>query len=420
MAAIGANRRPPTLDVLRLLDSDPRFSVLTSDGEQWIDPYSGRAVPVTGDHRAAARTYLARSGIWQGRQAMTAQQVMAARWSHDLLRLLPLEPRLRIFASDQRGWIDPYNGQLVSAVVRIEGKVTRETIAAMAGHLAAVQVPADAVLLDNATLMVRMRALGLATPARPDDDQTRDIEQAQRVQQRMLADLPNIQGYALAAHYAGVSKVSGDLYDVIMRPGGRWLFVVGDVSGHGMQAAIIVATAMKTLRLLAREPLPLLDLVARFNEEMRPDLMQGQFITLFCAELDPATHRLNTIRAGHHTAVIGNSESEGVVLRRVGGRGPAVGLLDGGTFRASLVADEQILEPGDVFLQWTDGATEATDPDDQPFGDNRLFGSMLTHADQPIQDLVDLIASDVCRFAGSGLADDLTLLALGRPRHRNT
>jgi phosphoserine phosphatase RsbU/P len=237
------------------------------------------------------------------------------------------------------------------------------------------------------------------------------MEKARNVQQNMLVDLPAIDGFELAVHFSPQAGVSGDFYDVLNLRSERVLFVVGDVSGHGMQAALVVATALKTLRFLARSASNLLGLLTMFNDEIRPDLLPGQFITLFAAELDPTSGNLTCIRAGHHAAVLANVDGE-VMLRKVGRQGMAIGLAPGQLFAGSMHAEVVRLQPGDVLVQYTDGLTEASNDKNVEFGDARLYASIFNHLDGSLQELVDKIAGDVIKHVHGKMDDDLTIFAV--------
>jgi serine phosphatase RsbU (regulator of sigma subunit) len=418
-------RRPLPPDVIRRLDSDPLFQVMTADQQHWIDPYTGTPVPASLGRVPAAREYLTEAGVWKDNELLPRQALEVVKWRLDLMRLLPIEPRLRIFGRDGMGWLNPFTGELIQNIAREEGKITGRTVLAMAQHLSTCQRAAGGRPLDGQTLIVRMQALGIAPQqaapiasapahapgASTSTEMSDDMARAKSVQQHMLADLPEIPGFELAVHYTGHSGVSGDFYEVIRLHDGRVLILLGDVSGHGMQAALVVATALKTLRFLARQTNDLVTLLTQFNDEVRTDLLPGQFITLFAAILDPDTRRMLCVRAGHHHALLANLAGASI-LRRIGQQGVAIGLVPGATFTRSIKPEVIELQPGDVLLQYTDGLTEAADAEGNEYGEGRMCGCLLAGLDLPLQELVDGMAEDVLEFAGGNLADDLTLLTL--------
>jgi sigma-B regulation protein RsbU (phosphoserine phosphatase) len=339
------------------------------------------------------------------------------RWRMELMRLLPIDPRLRIFRGDGRGWLNPFNGEVVEDITREDGKITVRTVMAMARALSTCAQAQAGRMLDNATLMARSQALGISQQARQsssvfgNQELSDDLARAKNVQQHMLAQLPQVEGFELAVHYSAHSGVSGDFYEVITLHDRRILMLLGDVSGHGMQAALVVATALKTLRFIARQTADLVTLLTQFNNEIKGDLIPGQFITLFAAVLDPVNSRLTCVRAGHHPALIANLDS-GMLLRKVGNQGIAIGLVGGNIFQQSLNPETVALQPGDILLQYTDGLVEAMDSDQQEYGEARLYGSFVSRLELPLQELVDGIAKDVGEFAGGNVGDDITLFSL--------
>lgn len=420
LPAVKARALPPEL--LRRIDADPLFQVTTSDGSQWINPYTGQPVPIGPEGRTAAvRQHLLDTGCWRDAQPLPLEQLETERWRLDLMRLMPVEPRLRIFLKDQRGWINPYTGQAVPGIERPDGKVTPRTVWQIAQHLAACPQARGGRMLEMGELLARARAAGAAHAQQdtvayqrppPDSEVARDLAQAQAVQQHMLADLPRPEGYELAVHLSPHAGVAGDFYEVTTLADGRIFLALGDVSGHGVQAALIVATAIKTLRFVARSTTDLNELVARFNDEMKPDLLPGQFITLFAAVLDPGARTLCCLRAGHQPAVL-VSLARDEVVRRIGASGMAIGLAAGATFRATLRPTTVQLMPGDVLVQCTDGALEAMDRAGVEFGEARYLASILRHYEASAQELVDGIAADVrAHAADRGVSDDLTVLAV--------
>lgn len=418
-------RRPLGQEVIQRLESDPLFQIMTSDNQYWIDPYTAQPIPASLGRIPAAKEYLGESGVWIDGETLPRETLEVTRWRLDLVRLLPIEPRLRIFGKEGHGWLNPFTGDLVQNISRDDGKITVRTVNAIAQHLATcAEVLRGGKPLDNAALLARMQAMGIApqqgkSAAATTSEHTPvgnavvsdDLARARSVQQNMLADLPELEGYEVAVHYAGHSGVSGDFYEVITLRDGRVLLLLGDVSGHGMQAALVVATALKTLRFLARQTTDLATLLTQFNDEIRGDLIPGQFITLFAAVLDPESRTLTCIRAGHHPGIIINLAHLSPV-RKCGNQGMAIGLVGGTTFARSLRPEVVALEPGDVLIQYTDGATEANDGEGEEYGDHRLYGAVLQRFDLDMQELVDGVAEDVLRFAGGSLDDDLTIFAL--------
>ena len=240
-----------------------------------------------------------------------------------------------------------------------------------------------------------------------------DLAKAERLQRHLMARLPEIPGYELGVYYEGKSGVSGDFYDVGVMPNGNVLIVLGDVAGHGVQAAMAVTGMLKTLRALRQSDRQLDDLLVALNEDIRQDLLPGQFITLFAALLTPSTGAITVALAGHHPGLhfhIGDT----IKAEPMGNPGTALGIFNEKTFRELLSPIQLTLNIGDGLIQYTDGILEAMDADRQEYGDERL-AQVVTRQDCTVkaQLLIDSIVNDTKAFATT-IEDDLTLLTLIR------
>ncbi|MBA3845674.1 MAG: SpoIIE family protein phosphatase, partial [Planctomycetes bacterium] len=240
-----------------------------------------------------------------------------------------------------------------------------------------------------------------------------DLAKAEIMQRHMLARIPKVPGYDLGVFFQGRSGISGDVYDVGLMPDGKLLVVLGDVAGHGVQAAMVVTSMLKSLRTLRRKTNDFVELLANLNDEIKEDLLPGQFLTMFAAVLTPWNGDLTVALCGHHP---------GYLFRRDGTRPPqslgmpgmALGITSGKTFRTKLKPVTVQLHPGDAIVQYTDGLLEAMDKDNQEFGDERVRDGLTRHANlEKVQAIADAIAADVTRFAAK-LEDDLTVLCIGR------
>lgn len=242
---------------------------------------------------------------------------------------------------------------------------------------------------------------------------TDDLNRAQGLQARMLERIPSLAGYDVAVRYAAFTGIGGDFYDIGPLPDGRVLITLGDVSGHGVQGALVVAMALKTLRLLRTTTSDPLQLVIRFNDEVKPDLLPGQFMTLFMAALEPTTGRMQVLLAGHHMGFIVDGDRP---VMRIGNPGLVVGIMTGERVRATLSSQDIVLPPGALLFQCTDGLLEAHRAGSQDeFGGERLEASLARHgrATKALA-LIDAVEADLKTFTAGHLDDDLTLLALIR------
>jgi sigma-B regulation protein RsbU (phosphoserine phosphatase) len=201
---------------------------------------------------------------------------------------------------------------------------------------------------------------------------------------------------------------SGDYYDVIHAPGGRVLVALGDVSGHGLGAAMVMAEARALFRALASVEPDVARLLDRLNDMLCEDLTAGRFMSFFSARLDPETGDVTWASAGHNPAFllragareVRNLESTGRVL----GVMPGAGYAQGEPFR---------LAPGDALLVYTDGATEAPDPNGAFFDVERLQDVFRSASGGPPGGVLDAVRTALRAWTGGAPnRDDLTLLAI--------
>ena len=234
----------------------------------------------------------------------------------------------------------------------------------------------------------------------------KDIEKAAKHQKHMLTRTPNIEGYEIGVKFESLDDISGDFYDFFKQDNGNYGIVVGDVSGHGIQAGIVMTMVKKALEIHGKKiPSPRDGILATYDDVAR-DLMGGTFVTIFYATIEPAARHLRFIRAGHNEPIIfspGDSEattiySEGNLLCSV--KKPE-------TEEVSLD-----LEPGTLFVQYTDGITEAKNVEGEEFGIERLKKSVVRFAGLSAQSMTENIYNEVKAFASGVLEDDFTLLII--------
>jgi serine phosphatase RsbU (regulator of sigma subunit) len=256
-------------------------------------------------------------------------------------------------------------------------------------------------------------AAAAAAKPTPSEDAA-PTDRARRVQARLLGEVPRLEGWDLGVRYRPCDSVGGDFYEVSRTESGELLLAVGDVTGHGVQAALVMASAVRALRFVARGRQDPVDIVATLAEEVGNDLLHEHFVTLWLALLDPRTGRLRCTCAGHHPALLTAAQpADGVLLRLVGQNGPVLGPHTMAQMRQRLRVTEVQLAPGDRLLQYTDGLTEAANADGDELGEHRLHAGLLLHRPESQDLLLDALLAGGQEWAGS-FQDDITLLALTR------
>jgi len=237
---------------------------------------------------------------------------------------------------------------------------------------------------------------------------------ASEIQQGLLPDAPSgIPGYVFCAFEQSCYSVGGDYYDFITLPDGRMWLVIADVAGKGYPAALTVANLQAMLHVLAAENAPFDKAVDYINKALCETLAGGRFVTLFMAKLQPQSHSLLWLNAGHVPPML--LTKSGVV--RLHASTPPLGLLP----EIGIEPQRIDLQQGDLLLAYTDGVTEAHsarggDEGGEMFGDQRLADWLLTHQDSSLMDLPEHLLRTLKLFGQTTQEDDITLLCLQREK----
>jgi sigma-B regulation protein RsbU (phosphoserine phosphatase) len=237
----------------------------------------------------------------------------------------------------------------------------------------------------------------------------RELELAAAIQREILPRaLPLIAGVDLAAANVPTRQVGGDYFDWFPLSGGRLGFLVADVSGKGVPAALLVSTVHSAVHLQIDEAKDIADLVGRIDRHLRRFAATRKFLTLFFGLLEPDTGRFRYVSAGHNPALVARAGGE---LVRLESTGVPVGMLPNASWREEAVE----IGHGDVLCVYTDGVTEAVDERDEEFGLDRLSQIISRGAARPVRELCDEVFKAVADFArGMPQYDDQTMLLVRR------
>jgi phosphoserine phosphatase RsbU/P len=228
---------------------------------------------------------------------------------------------------------------------------------------------------------------------------------------------PDITGYSFWECYRPMEEVGGDLYDYI--PVGSsateageskgWAVVLGDVAGHGMPAALMMAGICPEVRHLVRAGVTPNEVLTRANYRVCNAEFDCRFVTLVLTELDPRSHRLTVANAGHPFPLVRRS---GSTIEEVGRAESGTPLgIDGGRACRSVTVS---LEPGDVVVLYSDGVTDARNRRDESFGEDRLRET-LAQAPQSVAAVGEAILAAVREHsARRSQFDDITIVCFGR------
>jgi serine phosphatase RsbU (regulator of sigma subunit)/anti-sigma regulatory factor (Ser/Thr protein kinase) len=260
-------------------------------------------------------------------------------------------------------------------------------------------------------------ALRVAQLARQQQIEARERERLEQelrvarvIQQTLLPQtLPELKNWLPAAVWQPARAVSGDFYDFIPFPDGRWGVVVADVTDKGVPAALVMATTRSILRAAAERYTSPSEILAYVNDMLCPDIPPNMFVTCLCLILDTESGFLRFANAGHNLPA--HLTPDGV--RELRATGMPLGLMPGMNYEEK----EAQLSPGDGLLLYSDGLVEAHNPNGEMFGFPRLRELLAREAvleDRSGEAVIDILISQLAEFTGPGWEqeDDVTLLTL--------
>ncbi|MGD1093710.1 MAG: SpoIIE family protein phosphatase [Bryobacteraceae bacterium] len=237
----------------------------------------------------------------------------------------------------------------------------------------------------------------------------KDMQQAALIQNGLLPSRPPVvAGLDIAGKTTPCRTVGGDYFDFLTFPDGRVGMLVGDVAGKGMPAALLMSSLQARVQVLFEEPDDLARKIGRLNKAICAKCPDNRFITFFMAIADPSSGELVFTNAGHNPPLVVRAAGGFETLK---GGGVILGILPMATYQESRVQ----LEPGDILVLFSDGVTEAVNPQDEDFGDDRLANLVKSLSDRPAAEIVEAIDSAVTEFTqGAPAADDITVVVVRR------
>ena len=252
------------------------------------------------------------------------------------------------------------------------------------------------------TLTWRMRA----AEARERERIEQELRVARQIQQRLLPEtIPELEGWRIATYYGPATEVGGDFYDFLELEDGCLGLVVGDATGHGMPAALVMATTRSVLRAVVQSSESPGEVLARVNEALVADVPPSTFVTCFYGILDPKSGHFRYANAGHNLPC---RRHDGQV-EELRARGVPLGLMPGTDYEEK----EAVLETGDCILFYSDGLVEAHNPQREMFGFPQLRRLVAEHHAEK-GSLADFLMEKLYSFVGEGWEqeDDITLVTL--------
>jgi phosphoserine phosphatase RsbU/P len=237
----------------------------------------------------------------------------------------------------------------------------------------------------------------------------RDLEQAAEIQQGILPSVaPAVRGLDVAGHNAACRTVGGDYYDFFPYGESRIAMVLGDVSGKGMPASLLMMGLQARVQVLIEEPKSLADVMTRLNRITSANLPSNRFITLFFCILNGDTGELTFCNAGHNPPLIVRADG---TYQQLKGGGPVLGIVP------SIAYEEyrERLECGDALVIYSDGVTEAQNPAGEEFDVDGLAQAVLPARQEPAETVIARINEALLiHTGGAPPSDDVTLIVARR------
>jgi len=352
-------------------------------------PDSGATVSLLKREGSPERVYFDDENSWVNKSALSEDERrnLASLQPQLLLPLMTKQNLLGIISLGEKRSEAPYS----STDVRLLKSVAAQT----------------ALALSNAELT---SAIGVEIGRR--EKLNREIEIAREVQERLFPQrLPEIAGLDYFGRCRTALGVGGDYYDFLALADGKLGVALGDVSGKGIAAALTMASLQASLRADAmRAGDDLAGLITRVNAMLYDASTEDRYATLFYAQYDPATHRLSYVNAGHCPPILLRSATNGGVIERLDqAGGTVVGLLPECAYEQAEVS----LAPGDLLVIYTDGFSEAMNPNLEEWGEERLIHAISSCNGLPSKDSIAKIMQAADAFAsGAPQSDDMTLVIL--------
>jgi sigma-B regulation protein RsbU (phosphoserine phosphatase) len=356
---------------------------------------------------------------WEGRLevAGTGYLTRVSSWQHPTglrLRIVTLTPEKRMMAEISQGrQLSFVAGLATAGLAALVGMALAvrllRPVLAVQRHVARVGAGDFDTPLEL-TLSPEFVELSTAINQMSADLKDREalrysLSMAMQVQQSLLPSrLPEVAGIDIAAHSAFCDQTGGDYYDFLELKGlgpGELAIVVGDVMGHGIASAMLMATARGALHSQARQSGELHDLLRHLNELLAAVTEGYQFMTMLTVVIDPARRRLRWASAGHGEPLVFDPIS-GDFVPLAGGSLP-LGVESGEVFEQYSFDD---LRPGMILIAATDGLWEARRADGEQFGMQRVRQLLRDHASQDARRITAAIVEALAAFVGDQPAED--------------
>jgi sigma-B regulation protein RsbU (phosphoserine phosphatase) len=373
-----------TPDIVVLLKDADTFAVRysTRPGEQMNIAAESNIVKTLRRRNQAREIYFDKPPLWL--RSLSAEELQTLDFMHTQL-LLPLTVNERLTGIMSLG---PKLSELPYTDTDIR---LLESIASQMG-----------LALENSRLVTT-----LAAEAAAREIAYRELEIAREVQERLFPqNYPAVPGLDCAGYCRPARGVGGDYYDFLQLDDGRLGIAIGDVSGKGIAAALLMASLQASLRGQTTAGVhDLSHLMHNVNKLVYEASTSSRYATFFYGEYDPISRRFSYVNAGHNPPLL----LRGQEVLRLEACGPVVGLLP----QASYGQAEFVLCPGDIFVAFTDGISEAQNEQEDEWEEDRFVPAAQACTQMPAKEMIQFIFRQADAFTGSAKQyDDMTLLVM--------
>ncbi|MDZ7271757.1 MAG: SpoIIE family protein phosphatase [candidate division KSB1 bacterium] len=242
----------------------------------------------------------------------------------------------------------------------------------------------------------------------------KEMQVAQEIQRTLLpTELPKIEGFSVATFYEAAKEVGGDYFDFVEVDRDTLGIAVADVSGKGVPGSLVMTMIRTALRTEARGVYSAAEVLARVNDFVINDMKKGMFVTVFYAILDSKRRRINYASAGHNPMILYRGATRKTYYLNPQGFPIGIALPEKDLFRRTIQSDTIRLAPDDILILYTDGITEAMNPQREMFGDERLLQVVRDYSHLPVDAFVEQLKNELHSFTeGNPQSDDITLVAI--------
>src|SRR5690625_531303 len=235
-----------------------------------------------------------------------------------------------------------------------------------------------------------------------------EISIAKNIQMGLFPDkLPDIEGLDVAVKNIPSQLVGGDYYDVVQTPDTNHIFAIGDVTGKGIPAALLMANLQSMLHVLLPVDIPLTTATGRINNLIFENTPSDKFITFFWGKYFHHTRTSSYINAGHNPPLLLKNEGENFKELREGGL-----ILGALSPREPYKESEVKRSPGDVLVFYADGVTDAFSKEGEIYGEERLKEIIIANRYRSAEEILERIVDDVHDYSDNDLSDDITMIVV--------